>query len=98
MLLVPKALLWHKVALTSGGLDSPLERYLMAKGSVLFFGRHGGGWRRLFIVPYRLGSAVKTTVTLLFRRKFKSVQAYWKGLAEGLRLVFQDNRREFKFG
>ena len=97
MRLVPKALLWHKVALTSGGLDSPLERYLMAKGSVQFFGRHGGGWRRFFIVPYRLGSAVKTTGTLLFHRKFKSVQAYWKGLAEGLILVFQDNRRGFKF-
>ena len=98
MILVPEARLWHKVAQTSGGLDNPLERYLMAKGSVLFFGRHGGGWRRLFIVPYRLGSAVKTTFKLLFRRKFKSVQAYWKGLYEGLKLVFQDNRSEFKIG
>ncbi len=98
MLLVPEARLWHKVALSSGGPDSPQERYLMAKGSVLFFGRHGGGWRRLFIIPYRLGSAVKTTVKLLVRRKFKSVQAYWKGLSEGLRLVFQDNRSEFKIG
>jgi hypothetical protein len=98
MLLVPEARLWHKVALTSGGLDSPLERYLMAKGSVLFFGRHGGGWRRLFIVPYRLGSAAKTTFKLLARRKFKSLQAYWKGLSEGLKLVSQGNRNEFKIG
>ncbi len=98
MLLVPEARLWHKVAQTSGGLDSPLERYLMAKGSVLFFGRHGGGWRRLFIVPYRLGSAAKTTFKLLARRKFKSVQAYWKGLFEGLKLVFQGNQNEFESG
>jgi GT2 family glycosyltransferase len=95
MILVPEARLWHKVAQTSGGLDNPLERYLMAKGSVLFFGRHGGGWRRLFIVPYRLGSAVKTTFRLLLRRKYKSVSAYWKGLSEGLKLVFQDHRSEF---
>jgi GT2 family glycosyltransferase len=96
MILVPEALLWHKVAQTSGGLDNPLERYLMAKGSVLFFGRHGRGWRRLFIIPYRLGSAVKTTFRLLLRRKYKSVSAYWKGLSEGLKLVFQDHRSEFK--
>jgi len=98
MLLVPEARLWHKVALTSGGQDSPAERYLMAKGSVLFFGRHGGGWRRLFIVPFRLGSAIKTTGKLLARRKFKSVQTYWKGLSEGLKLVFRDTRGEFKSG
>jgi GT2 family glycosyltransferase len=96
MILVPEARLWHKVAQTSGGLDNPLERYLMAKGSVLFFGRHGRGWRRLFIIPYRLGSAVKTTFRLLLRRKYKSVSAYWKGLSEGLKLVFQDHRSEFK--
>lgn len=98
MLLVPQARLWHKVARTSGGLDSPLERYLMAKGSVLFFGRHGRGWRGLFVFPYRLGSAVKTTGKLLIHRKFKSVQAYWRGLAEGLKLVFRDNESESKSG
>ena len=42
MTLAPAAHLWHKVALTSGGLDSPLERYLMAKGSVLFLAGTGG--------------------------------------------------------
>ena len=89
LLLVPRAHLWHKVALTSGGEDSPLERYLMAKGSVLFFKKHGGGWRRWFIIPYRLGSAVKTTFRLLTRRKFNSIIAYWKGLWEGINTVVQ---------
>jgi GT2 family glycosyltransferase len=92
IILVPEARLWHKVARTSGGLDSPRERYLMAKGSVLFFSSHGG--RRLFfIVPYRIGSALKTTGRLLARFKFKSVPAYWRGLVDGLKTVRQNTRK-----
>ncbi|MBI1881506.1 MAG: glycosyltransferase family 2 protein, partial [Chloroflexi bacterium] len=40
LLLVPQARLWHKVSISSGGADSPAERYLMARSSVLFFTKH----------------------------------------------------------
>ncbi len=84
LLLVPQARLWHKVAASSGGSDSPGERYLMALGSVLFFRKHVHGLRWLIVGPYRLGSAVKTTFRLLFHNKFAAVGAYWRGLRDGV--------------
>ena len=84
VLLVPGARMWHKVAISSGGADSPGERYGMAKGSVLFFRKHVHGWRWLIVVPFRLGSAVKTTIRLLRRRKVVAAQAYWRGLLDGI--------------
>jgi GT2 family glycosyltransferase len=84
LLLVPQAKIWHKVAISSGGRDSPAERYAMARSSVLFFRKYTRGWRWLIIGPYRLGSAVKTTLRLLFRRRIKAAKAYWRGLQDGL--------------
>jgi GT2 family glycosyltransferase len=84
LLLVPEAKIWHKVATSSGGRDSPAERYAMARSSVLFFRKHMYGWRWLVIGPYRFGSAVKTTLRLLFQGKTESVRAYWGGLRDGL--------------
>jgi GT2 family glycosyltransferase len=89
LLLVPEARLWHKVARTSGGADSTGERYLMAKGSVLFFKQYGRGWRRMVVVPYRLASSLITTMELLCRFRIASILAYWRGLYEGLRLALR---------
>ncbi len=84
LMLVADAHMWHKVATSSGGSDSPAERYHMAKSSVIFFRKHVRGWRWVIVVPYRLGSALKTTLRLLRRRKFASIRAYWRGLRDGL--------------
>lgn len=84
LLVVPEAHVWHKVAISSGGSDSPNERYWMARSSVLFFRRYAQGWRWLIIGPYRFGSALKTTVRLLSHRRFAALQAYWRGLRDGL--------------
>jgi len=86
LLLVPQAKLWHKVASTSGGAGSPQERYLMARHSVRYFRKHVRGWRWLVVVPYRLGSALKTTWRLARQRRFDSIRAYWRGLRDGLQL------------
>ncbi len=83
-LLVPQAKMWHKVAQASGGVDTPYERYWMGRSSVLFFRKHVCGWRWLIIFPYRLGSAIKTTIRLTVRRKFNALLAYWRGLLTGL--------------
>ena len=85
LLLVPSARMWHKGVGSGGGFDSPRHRYLMARNSVLFFRKHVRSWRWLVVVPYRLGSAVKTTLRLLLRGKPQSVLAYWRGLRDGLR-------------
>ena len=70
LLLAPQAKLWHKVATTSGGHGSPQERYLMARHSVRYFRKHVHGWRWLIVIPYRLGSALRTTAWLMQQRRF----------------------------
>lgn len=86
LLLVPRAKLWHRVALSSGGTDSPQERYLMARHSVRYFRKYVRGWRWFIVVPYRLGSAGKTTLRLARQGRWDSMVAYWRGLRDGLRL------------
>ncbi len=81
---IPEAKMWHKVAMSSGGSDAPDERYWMARSSVRYFRKHGHGWRMLVIVPNRLGSAIKTTIRLLFAGRSESVKSYWRGLRDGL--------------
>jgi GT2 family glycosyltransferase len=84
LLLVPQAHIWHKVALSSGGSDSPTERYWMARSNVLFLHKHVRGPRWLVVVPYRAGSALKTLGRLLLRRRYRSAGAYLRGLRDGL--------------
>jgi GT2 family glycosyltransferase len=83
LLLVPTAHMWHKVSASGGGSGSPRERYLMALNSVRFFRKHVRGWRWLVVVPYRLGSAIKTTIRLLVQGRTDSVLSYWRGLRDG---------------
>ena len=83
-LLVPQAKVWHKVAQASGGMDTPYQRYWLGRSSVLYFRKHVRGWRWLVVGPYRLGSAIKTTIRLLAHRRFAAIKAYWHGLYDGL--------------
>ncbi len=85
LLLVPQAKLWHKVSRSSLGSDSPGERYWMARSSVRFFRKHVRGWRWLVVVPWRAGSALKTTLRLLRRGSFRAAWYYWRGLQDGIR-------------
>lgn len=84
VLVIPTARAWHKVASSSGGQDTPDERYWMARSSVAFFRKHARGWQWVPIALYRLGSALKTSVRLLRQGKSDSLRAYWRGLWDGL--------------
>jgi GT2 family glycosyltransferase len=84
LLLVPEARVWHKISRSSGGSNSPNERYWMARSSVRFFRKHVQGVRWLIVVPYRTGSALKTVLRLLWYRRHKSAWAYLTGLYHGL--------------
>ncbi|MDX1664293.1 MAG: glycosyltransferase family 2 protein [Candidatus Promineifilaceae bacterium] len=80
--LAAEAHVWHDVAASSGGSDSPSERYWMAQSSGRFFRKHGG-WRLPLIVPYRVGSAVKMVAKLLWQRRWRAAAAYLLGLSIG---------------
>lgn len=88
LLLVPQAKVWHKVAQSSGGIDSPNERYWMGRGSVIFFAKHVRGWRWLVVIPYRVGSAIKTILRLTWGRRWDALVAYLRGLRDGIREVW----------
>lgn len=83
LLLCPLAYGWHKVAISSGGSDSPNERYWMARSSVYFFYKHIHGWRWIVVIPYRLASAIKTVLRLTMRGKQEAVKSYLRGLKHG---------------
>jgi GT2 family glycosyltransferase len=83
--LCPAAHVRHDVSASSGGRDSPLERYWMAQSSGRYFRKHGRGPRLLLIVPFRLASALKTTLRLLLAGKRTPLRAYWAGLWIGWR-------------
>lgn len=79
----PDAHVRHDVSASSGGRDSPMERYYMAESGGRYFRKHGRGPRLLLIVPFRLLSAFKMTVRLLLAGKREALWAYWAGLRAG---------------
>ena len=87
ILVIPEAKVWHKIAASSGGRDSPNERYWMARSSILFFKKHSRPWQWIFIIPYRLGSAFRTSLRLLRRQSFPAFSAYWRGLIDGFQKI-----------
>jgi GT2 family glycosyltransferase len=86
LLMVPQARMWHKVAASAGGVDSPRVRYYRTRSSVWFFRKHARGLRRLIVIPYRLGSAVKTLLRFAWQGKWAAFRAYLRGLRDGLTL------------
>jgi GT2 family glycosyltransferase len=84
LIVVPQAKMWHRVAVSLGGCDSPGERYHMALSSTRFFKKHTRGWRWLLVAPYRGASALKTVIRLLATGRPASAQAYLRGLRDGL--------------
>ncbi len=83
--LAPEAHAWHKVATSSGGRDTPGERYWMARSSVRFFRKHARGVQVPIVWFWRTGSAFRTTLRLALARRWPALRAYWRGLRDGLR-------------
>jgi GT2 family glycosyltransferase len=85
--LVGDARLLHRVAVSSGGAESPTRRYQLARSSVYFFGRHAAEGRPWLILLYRIASAAKTVIRLIARGRRDSATAYIRGLRDGWRLL-----------
>lgn len=83
LVLVPAAVLWHKVATSSGGPSSPAERYHMARSSGLYFRKHLTVWRAPAILAFRGASALRWSWRLARRSQWTALAAYWRGLVEG---------------
>lgn len=83
MRLSPAAHVWHAVSASSGGQESPARRYWLARSGGRYFRKHGRGPRMLLIAPFRLGSALKTSLRLLLGGRGDALRAYWAGLRAG---------------
>jgi GT2 family glycosyltransferase len=84
ILLIPEAKVWHKVSSSSGGKDSLNERYWMGRSSIIFFRKHVPLINSFFVLPYRIGSTIKTILRLTIQGNFSSAQLYIKGSLDGL--------------
>jgi GT2 family glycosyltransferase len=82
---IPSAKVWHKIARSSGGLDTPNERYWMARSSVRFFRKHAESIQKPVIIFWRSLSALRTSIRLLTNNRSDALKAYWSGLRDGLR-------------
>ena len=82
--LVGQAHLYHRVSLSSGGADSPMQRYHLARSSVLFFRRHAHRGRPTAILLYRIGSGLKIMARLLITGRWGTAVAYLRGIRDGL--------------
>lgn len=94
VLVATRAQMWHKVSLSSGGQDTPNERYWMARSSVVYFGKHTRLWQLPFIAFWRTGSALRTSWRLWRAGKTTSLTAYWRGLYDGIRDTFPARKKE----
>jgi GT2 family glycosyltransferase len=84
ILAVPRAHMWHKVASSSGGANSPSERYWMARSSVRYFRKHARGLQIPAVLTWRTGSALRTSLRLVRNNHREALSAYWRGLWAGL--------------
>ena len=87
--LVADAHLFHRVSTSSGGLDSPMQKYHLARSSVIFFRRHARKGTPALIILYRAASAIRTVTRLIFTGKTRSAKAYLRGLVDGWRVTAQ---------
>ena len=84
---VADAHLFHRVSVSTGGVESPIRHYHMARSSVLFFHRHAQKGLPRSIALYRTFSAIKTLGLLIARGKFENAKAHLNGLRDGYRLA-----------
>lgn len=79
-----RARMWHSVSKSSGGSDTPRERYWMARSSVLYFHKNARMWQWPIIITWRTLSALRTSLRLLAKGRNESLSAYWRGLRDGI--------------
>ena len=84
--------MWHQVASSSGGSDTPNERYWMARSSVHYFSKHANSTQAPYILIWRTGSALRTSFRLVRKLRWQSIKAYWRGIIDGLREVYGENK------
>jgi len=87
--LIPTAKLYHHVSASSENTHSDKVYYWMAHSSWLYFQKHAKVWQWIFILPWRIGHAIKTIVHIILQKKYRAIKAYLLGF-----LNIDHNRNE----
>ncbi len=89
--MVADACVYHRVSTSTGGTENPINRYYLARSSVLFFSSYAKMGKPISIIFYRLGSALKMIGKLLLGGQISGSQAYIRGLIDGIGLAQADS-------
>ncbi len=81
---IPQTTVQHSIAASTKSF-SPLRAYHKARGSVIFFRKHGQT-KLLFIIPYRLASSLRSVLRFTLQQEWATLRAYLSGLWHGLRI------------
>ena len=89
--LAPDAHVWHAVAASSGGDESPAVRYWKARSSVLYFRKNAKGLQWLAVIPWRTASAIRIGIHLLLTRQTSTFKSHIRGLRDGIKKIPDSN-------
>jgi GT2 family glycosyltransferase len=84
---VPEARLFHKVSLSSGGSNSPRERYSMGYASVIYFNKHISWLNAIPIALFRIINYLVTVARLIHMGRMESILAYSRGIIDGIKVT-----------
>jgi len=79
----PHAKIWHHVSKSTGGRNSPAERFHIALSGGRYYSKWMRPWQAPVIISYRLLSALRCTLRLSRQGKWRALGAYWRGLRYG---------------
>ncbi len=90
----PKAKIWHKGSLSSGGGTNPVNTYWNARNRYVFIWRNGTKKQRKdFLLRNFFITIPRTVVVRLARFKFKLLSAFIKGNCSGLMWVLKKGKK-----
>lgn len=81
---VPEVSVQHRVAVSTSSQPAALH-YHKARSSVIFYRKHTHGARWLVIVPFRLGSLIRTMARHARRGEWVEARGHLLGLVDGAR-------------
>jgi len=86
----PKARIWHKGSLSTGGGSNPTKSYHIRRNGILFYWRHKSKpvfFLKLLLVVKEIFDWRRVAAFIVKRKYGENLAAEWRGFVDGLRYV-----------